>query len=127
MKQNLNANHLKLIAILAMTVDHAADLIFPGFPADPAAIALHTVGRLTAPIMWFFICEGFYYTKNLRKYLLRMFTFAFISHFAYCFAFGIRIVPLSGGIFNQTSVIWPLSWALVALWLMNKAPISSPG
>lgn len=123
MKKNLNANHLKLIAILAMTVDHAADLIYPGFPTDPLAIALHTVGRLTAPIMWFFICEGFYYTKNLRKYLLRMFAFAIISHFAYCFAFGISIVPFSTGIFNQTSVIWPLSWAIVALWVVNKATI----
>lgn len=121
MEKKLNANHLKLIAILAMTVDHAADLLFPGFPADPLAIALHTAGRLTAPIMWFFICEGFYYTKNLRKYLLRMFSFAILSHFAYCFAFGIDFVPFSSGIFNQTSVIWPLSWAIVALWVLNKA------
>ena len=123
MKKNLNANHLKLIAIIAMTIDHAADLIYPGFPSNPAAIALHTVGRLTAPIMWFFICEGFYYTKNLRKYLLRMFSFALISHFAYCFAFGIDFIPFTSGIFNQTSVIWPLSWAIVALWLLNKATI----
>lgn len=121
MEKKLNTNHLKLIAIIAMTVDHAADLLFPGFPADPLAIALHTVGRLTAPIMWFFICEGFYYTKNLRKYLLRMFSFAILSHFAYCFAFGIDPVPFSSGIFNQTSVIWPLSWAIVALWVLNKA------
>lgn len=31
----LNANHLKLIAIIAMTIDHACDLIYPGFPAEP--------------------------------------------------------------------------------------------
>ena len=71
--------------------------------------------------MWFFVCEGFFYTKNLRKYLLRMGIFAVISHFAYCFAFGINVVPFAGGIFNQTSVIWPLFWAIVALWLLNSA------
>lgn len=125
MEKKLNANHLKMIAIIAMTVDHIADLVYPGFPAEPLAIALHTVGRLTAPIMWFFICEGFYYTKNLRKYMLRMFTFAIISHFAYCFAFGIPAVPFSSGVFNQTSVIWPLFWAIVALWLVNSAPMLS--
>jgi hypothetical protein len=76
-----------MIAIIAMTVDHAADLIFPGFPTHPVAIALHIIGRLTAPIMCFFVCEGFYYTRNLRKYMLRMLAFAVISHFAYCFAF----------------------------------------
>jgi len=118
MEIKLNANHLKMIAIIAMTVDHAADLIFPGFPNDPIAIVLHMVGRLTAPIMWFFICEGFYYTSNLRKYMLRMLIFAIISHFAYCFAFGIPYVPFTSGVFNQTSVIWPLFWAIVALWIV---------
>ena len=121
MGTKLNSNHLKMIAIIAMTVDHAADLIFPGFPTHPVAIALHIIGRLTAPIMWFFVCEGFYYTRNLRKYMLRMLAFAVISHFAYCFAFGIPFVPLSGGVFNQTSVIWPLFWAIVALWLIHRA------
>lgn len=121
MKRKLNADHLKLIAILAMTVDHIADLIYPGFPGEPVALSLHIIGRLTAPIMWFFICEGFYHTRNLRKYLLRMFVFAVISHFAYCFAFGISFMPFTDGIFNQTSVIWPLFWAIVALWIINSA------
>ena len=62
----LNANHLKLIAIIAMTIDHVSDLIYPGFPAEPGAMALHIVGRLTAPIMWFFVCEGYYYTRNVK-------------------------------------------------------------
>ena len=30
----LNANHLKLIVIIAMTIDHVCDLIYPGFPAE---------------------------------------------------------------------------------------------
>ena len=120
MKKGLNANQIKLIAIIAMTIDHIADILFPGFPAEPVPILLHIIGRLTAPIMWFFICEGFFYTRNLKKYLLRMFTFAVVSHFAYCFAFGINYIPFSTGeLFNQTSVIWPLAWALVALWI-NK-------
>lgn len=120
MEKKLNANHLKLIAIIAMTVDHIADLLFPGFPAEPIPVVLHIIGRLTAPIMWFFICEGFFYTKNLKKYLIRMFSFAILSHFAYCFAFGINYLPYStGDIFNQTSVIWTLAWALAALWVVN--------
>ncbi|MBR4080470.1 MAG: conjugal transfer protein TraX, partial [Clostridia bacterium] len=122
MQKRLNANHLKMIAIIAMTIDHAADLLFPGLPSHPVAVALHVIGRLTAPIMWFFVCEGFYYTRNLRKYLLRMLGFAAVSHFAYCFAFGIHPVPFTSGVLNQTSVMWPLFWAVAALWVMNKSP-----
>ena len=120
MKIQLNSNHLKIVAILAMTIDHIADLMYPGFPNNTIAIMLHLFGRLTAPIMWFFICEGFYHTKNLKKYLARMFGFAFVSHFAYCFAFGISYVPLGDGVFNQTSVMLSLFWAIVVLWLFNS-------
>lgn len=119
-KLKLNATHLKIIAIIAMTIDHIADLLYPGFSRNPVALALHFIGRLTAPIMWFFICEGYHYTRNLKKYLLRMFLFAFISHFAYCFAFGISYIPFSDGIFNQTSVMWPLAWSVVALWMYHS-------
>ena len=115
----LNANHLKLVAIFAMTIDHIADLIFPGFPLHPASVALHLIGRITAPVMWFFVCEGFFYTHNVKKYMLRMGIFAVISHFTYCFAFGISMIPFQDGIFNQTSVIWPLFWAVVALWVFK--------
>ena len=30
--KNMNANHLKLIAIIAMTIDHIADLLYLGMP-----------------------------------------------------------------------------------------------
>lgn len=120
MRQWLNADHLKLIAIIAMTADHASDLIYPGFPPEPAAIALHILGRLTAPIMWFFVCEGYHYTHNAKKYMLRMGIFAVISHFAYCFAFGINPIPFSTGIFNQTSVMYPLFIAVLVLWLQDN-------
>mgnify|MGYP000812922752 CR=1 FL=1 len=86
LQQRFNANHLKLIAIIAMTVDHVCDLVYPGFLVEPMAIGLHFVGRLTAPIMWFFVCEGFYYTHDAKKYMLRMGIFSVISHFAYCYA-----------------------------------------
>ena len=118
--KKFNSNHLKLIAIIAMTIDHIADLIYPGMQNNIISIILHIIGRLTAPIMFFFICEGFYYTKNLKKYILRLFIFAIISHFAYCFAFGINYIPFStGNIFNQTSIMWSLAWSVVALYIVN--------
>ena len=115
-----NASHVKLIAIIAMTIDHVSDLIYPGFPAEPGAMILHIVGRLTAPIMWFFVCEGYYYTRNVKRYMLRMGIFAVISHFAYCFAFGINPIPFSTGIFNQTSVMYPLFIAVLVLWMQDN-------
>ena len=111
----LNGNQIKIIAIVAMTVDHLTWAFFPGTQAVWYVFALHIVGRLTAPIMWFFIAEGCHYTRDVRHYLGRLFIFAVISHFAYDFAFGIPFLPLSTGPFNQTSVMWSLAWAAVLI------------
>lgn len=119
MDKKLNSNHLKMIAITAMTIDHFAHLLYPGFPVNPLAIFLHIIGRLTAPIMWFFICEGYHYTRDRKKYALRLFVFAIISHFAHNFAFGINFIPFRTGIFNQTSVMYPLFIAVLVLWLQD--------
>ena len=61
--KRFNSNHLKLIAIIAMTIDHIADLLYPGMPSNIIPNILHIIGRLTAPIMFFFICEGFIIQK----------------------------------------------------------------
>ena len=118
--KKLNSNHLKIIAIVAMTIDHIADLLYPGMPSIFISNVMHIIGRLTAPIMFFFICEGYHYTKDVKKYISRLFIFALISHFAYCFAFGINFIPFStGNIFNQTSIMWTLAWAVVALHIVH--------
>ena len=108
-KAVLSGNALKLIAIAAMTVDHLTWVIFPGYQTNVGILLLHSIGRLTAPIMCFFIAEGYYYTHDRKRYAARLFLFALISHFAYNFAFGIPFAPFRTGIFNQTGVMWALA------------------
>ena len=121
MKATLSANWIKIIAIVAMTIDHIAWLVFPGYSRDIIPIAMHIIGRITCPIMCYFIAEGYHHSKNIAKYTRRLFGFAFISHFAYVF-FSANFVDWRsfipfyyGEILNQTSVMWPLSWGLVML------------
>lgn len=116
--KKFNSNHLKLFAIIAMTIDHTADLLYPGMPNAIVPSIFHIIGRITAPIMFFFICEGFHHTKDIQKYITRLFIFSIISHFAYCFAFGINFIPFKTGIFNQTSIMWTLAWSVVALYIV---------
>ncbi|MBC5581018.1 conjugal transfer protein TraX [Anaerofilum sp. BX8] len=116
MKQkSLTGNQLKMIAIISMTVDHLASVLYPDYPTAWWIVALHIIGRLAAPIFWYFIAEGYYYTHDVKRYALRLFAFAILSHFAYNFAFGIPFIPFQTSVFNQTSVIWSLAWGLTAL------------
>ena len=130
MKKTLNANTIKLIAILAMTVDHVAWLLFPGYPKDALPVVMHIIGRLTCPIMCFFIAEGYHYTKDVNKYTFRLFLFAVISHFAYLFASDAFVdarsfIPFAdGNVLNQTSVMWSLAWGLVMLRTVNSPRFS---
>lgn len=108
----------------AMTIDHLVSVIYPNYPTDWWIILLHIIGRLAAPIFWFFIAEGYHYTHNLRKYAFRLFVFAIISHFAYNFAFGIPFIPFQTSVFNQTSVIWSLFWGLIALVIVDNPKLN---
>jgi hypothetical protein len=121
MKRTLNSNSIKIIAIIAMTIDHIAWLLFPGYPREIIPIAMHIVGRVTCPIMCYFVAEGYHHSKNIAKYTQRLFLFAVISHFAYIFSSESFVdwrsfIPFYyGEILNQTSVMWPLAWGLVML------------
>ena len=122
----LDSNTIKLIAILAMTIDHIAWAAFPGYPRDPLPVLMHIVGRLTCPIMCYFIAEGYYHTKDVGKYTFRLFVFALISHFPYLFASMDFVdwksfIPFYyGNILNQTSVMWSLAWGLVMLRIADS-------
>ena len=111
----LSGNALKGIAILAMTLDHLTWTLWPGYSTAWWVLLLHLLGRVTAPIMWFFVVEGYHYTHDVKKYAVRLFALAVVSHFAYDFCFGIPFLPLSTGPFNQTGVVWSLAWGLMLL------------
>lgn len=106
----LTANKLKIIAIMAMFFDHFVAVFLPH--STVLGLALRFPGRIAAPIMCYFIAEGFHYTSDRKKYILRLLIFAFISHIPFNLCFGYAF-------FQATSVIWGLSMGLVALTAMK--------
>lgn len=132
----LNSNAIKLIAIIAMTIDHIAWAVFPAYSTDPWAIVMHIIGRLTKPIMWYCIAEGYHYTHDVKKYTARLFIFAAISHVPYMLQsvpfkqFGwLALVPFATGngfmghVLNQTSVMLSLAVGLVMLRINDSKNI----
>lgn len=78
----LNGFTLKIIAITAMTADHIGVLFFPGLTI------LRVIGRLTFPIMAFFITEGICHTSSLSRYACRLLIFGLLSVLPCILAFG---------------------------------------
>lgn len=72
---------LKIIACLFMLIDHVGAVLYPQY------FYLRLIGRLAFPIFAFLIARGYTYTHNLKKYMLRLILFAFISQAPFYYAF----------------------------------------
>ena len=76
---------------------------------------MHTIGKITGPIMCYFIAEGNHYSKNRKKYVERIGIFVLISHVPY------NIFVNQGAItLLPTSVIFTLMCGLLALIVFEK-------
>lgn len=64
---------LKIIAMITMLIDHI------GFAAFHHVTYFNVIGRMAFPIFAFQISEGYTHTKNLKKYVARLFLFALVS------------------------------------------------
>lgn len=79
-KKPFNQVTIKYIAIIVMTLDHLAHYLGE---SNPFFIPFRFISRLTGPIMAYAIAEGYRYTKNVKKYVWRLFIFAIISIIPY--------------------------------------------
>lgn len=103
---------LKVIAMVSMLIDHtAAVLIAPFQNLTPLYIAMRVIGRLAFPIYCFLLVEGFYHTRNRKKYAGRLFLFALISEIPFDLAFNQKIWD-----FSYNNVFFTLLIGLLVIW-----------
>ena len=113
------ANKLKALAMVLMFIDHFALIFLPANTVLP--MLLRFFGRIVAPVICFFIAEGYCYTSNRAKYIARLLILALVSHVPFNIAFGLPLSPLKG-----TSVIWALALGLIAVTALKSATIRLP-
>jgi hypothetical protein len=101
----LNSYQLKVIAIIAMVFDHIPH-IFTNNIFDPIIwIPLHIIGRIAAPLFFYFVAVGYRHSSNVKKYLLRLFIFALISQIPYI-------------LFFRTDQLYDLPHVLVSMFML---------
>ena len=101
---------LHILAMLFMLCDHLWGTIVPGNDW------LTCIGRIAFPIFAFLIVEGYFHTKNFRKYALRLLLFAVLSEIPFNLAMGSRVFyPV------HQNVLWSFSISLGLIHLNEKA------
>lgn len=81
----MSRDTIKYIAIITMTCNHIARMFLT--PGNFWYEMLSDIGYFAAVTMCFFLVEGYYYTKDLKKYEGRMLMFAVLSQIPYYYAF----------------------------------------
>lgn len=77
---------------------------------------LTCVGRLASPIFAFLLVEGFFHTRDLRRYVLRLLLLALLSEIPFDLMYaGTPFFP-----FHQ-NVIWTFLIALFCMWVIERA------
>ena len=102
----LSSFGLHVMAMVFMLCDHLWGTIVPGNDW------LTCIGRISFPIFAFLLVEGYFHTKNLRNYVLRLLLFAILSEIPFNLAMGSRVLyPI------HQNVLWSF---LISLWLIHR-------
>ncbi len=86
---NENTGLIKLIAIACMIVDHVGAAFFP------KVYELRLIGRMAFPLFAWCLCVGVEYTRNIRKYALRLLIAGILSQPVYFWAMNHRWYELN--------------------------------
>lgn len=82
---SLNRTSLKYLAAAAMLLDHIAAFVLIRGNEPGLYDIFRLIGRLTAPVMCYFLAAGFQHTSSLKRYALRLAVFAAVSQPAFLF------------------------------------------
>ena len=123
LRGGIDAAMLKKIAIVTMFIDHLTltcleiatneehTRIMYTFPAGKMLDQIgRGIGRFAFPVFCFLIVEGFIYTRDRWKYLLRLLIFAAIAHVP----FNLMAFPYSER--RHTDTIFTLAAGYVVIW-----------
>ena len=100
---------LHIIAMIFMLCDHMWGTIVSGNDW------LTCIGRLAFPIFAFLTVEGYFHTKNFKKYMQRLLIFALITEIPFNLAIGGNFLYP----FHQ-NVLWTFLIALTAIYFLEK-------
>ena len=76
-KLRLNANAIKIIALITMTIDHVGLFLMHDYQP------FRYIGRIAFPLFGYMLAEGCYYTRNKLKHFIQIFLLGQLCQIVY--------------------------------------------
>lgn len=111
----MNRDMIKYAAMVTMFLNHTANIFMK--QGTVSQTILVDIGYFTAPVMCFFLVEGYHYTASVSRYVFRLGLFALLSELPFCLAFselynGIKTISFCG--FNMIFTLFICLCILIA-------------
>lgn len=107
--KGINTFTLKMIALIAMLCDHLGHTLFPQLSI------LRIIGRISFPIFAYVLVEGFFYTRDVKKYLTRLGLMALLSEIPFDLMASQKVLE-----FGHQNVFFTLFLGIFMLYLMSR-------
>lgn len=105
----VNSTLLHILAMAFMLCDHMWATVISG------NMWMTNIGRIAFPIFAFMLVEGFFHTKNIKKYIIRLLIAAIISEIP----FNLMMAASISDIFAQ-NVIWSFLISLLCMYFTES-------
>ena len=134
LKNGLSYEDIRLIAIIAMLIDHIGAILIEGYLMQSGCmlpdtlsvsydmpgyglimglyyidILLRLTGRIAFPLFSFMIVQGFMHTHSRKAYLVRLLLFALISQIPFHLAASLTVM-------DSVNVLFTLALGLICIW-----------
>lgn len=114
--KRLSGSTLKIIAMISMLIDHTAAFLLRPYINDDIYGLLREIGRIAFPIFCFLIVEGYFHTRSVKKYLIRLLLFGLASEIP----FDLASRGLPGTAFGHQNVFFTLFLGLLVVWIIDR-------
>ncbi len=121
-KIRISGNGLKIIAIVTMLIDHIGYYFQENMPSIIYVI-LRIIGRISMPLFAYLIVQGFFYTKDLKKYITRVFSLALITQVAIFVVSIFDATPERLSVNVQLNILFSYTLSLITLWVIHEKNI----
>lgn len=118
----MTSNKLKIIAVISMLIDHFAYYFYYAISEDVYTWC-RIIGRISMPIFVYILVQGYFNTKNIKKYKLRLLVAAIVTQILIIITKYININYYSYytiSVYEFLNILFSMFLSIILIYIIDK-------